>query len=221
MDSEKEIDLSIMPYDEWLLFVFDHPVSNRWESDKEWYWQYQYEISEPSQLVEHFTLLCNQFVSITKKYSLPQIDQGIWFILGACIFFGQYLRKPEVPIEARKTCVESMYRVFADFVSKSDIEEMENCFWMWWDILLDGFYIFREPEFDEDAREIEIAILDTLTRILQLDDIRTQKYALHGLGHLKCAKAREVVAQYIDANRDKWTEEGNKWLQQCRDGKVM
>jgi hypothetical protein len=114
-----------------------------------------------------------------------------------------------------------MYEVYADFVSKSDVPEMETCFNMWWDILLDGFYMSNTNSSDEDAQEIENTILATLSMILQLDDLRTQEYALHGLGHLKHQEARQKVAQYIEEHGHKWTEDGMKWLETCRTGTVQ
>jgi hypothetical protein len=218
----EEVDISLRPYDEWVAFVFGHPVPNPPTPGGGWYWDFSFEVSDPARLVAHFTRLCNKFLKLTEHYTLPQVDQGIWCLLGARTEFGQYLRDEQVPAELRKSCVRSMYRVFADFVSKSDVKEMETCFWMWWDILLDGFYIIGDNgHFDDDAREIEEAILETLSEVLQLDDRRTQKYALHGLGHLRHPKAREVVAEYIEMYGGKWAEEEWEWLESCRTGAVM
>jgi hypothetical protein len=223
MDDQNEIDISTMDYDRWLLFAFDHPAPDSREPGEAWYWDYGFELfhpSQPSRLVEHVTRLCDQFVEVVNAYSLAEVDQGIWFLLGACDF-GQYLRNPQISRDLRKSCVQSMYRVFADFVAVSDVEVMENCFEMWWDMLLGDFYPYGGDELDEDAKEIEDTILDTLTRILSLDDWRTQYYALHGLGHMRYPKAKDVVTQYIDAHGAEWTAEGQRWLQQCRDGTVM
>jgi hypothetical protein len=219
---QDDIDLSIMAYDEWVSFVFDHPIPVSGELGDAWYWDCGlFEISDSARLVEHFKRLCEQFVEVATTYSLAQIDQGVWFLLGAGIEFGRYLRDPQVSRVLRKSCVRSMYRVFADFVAVSKVQVMENCFFMWWDMLLGDLYLPGEAELSEDAGEIEGAMLETLTRILALDDIRTQHYALHGLGHLKHPGAREVVAQYIHAHGREWTEEGRQWLAQCRDGTVM
>jgi hypothetical protein len=57
--------------------------------------------------------------------------------------------------------------------------------------------------------------------ILRLDDLRTQEYALHGLGHLKHQRAPEIVAQYIEEHGEHWTQDGREWLERCRDGTVM
>lgn len=218
---DEPVDISLMAYDEFLRFVFDHSIEMKLieGKEKDWYWEFDYDTSIPSRLIENVTQLCNEFAGIVKVYTLPQIDQGIWFLIGPCLSFGQYLADVRVPIETRQLCLSAMYRVYADFVSKSDVEVMENCFQMWWDLLLGDFYGGREM--DDDGRKVENKMLEILSLILQLDDRRTQGYALHGLGHLKHSKAREVVAQYIIAHGDEWDEEGREWLQSCRDGTVM
>jgi hypothetical protein len=220
-EMNKDVDISLLPYHQWLNFLFNHPVPERSLDGNDWYWEYDYEVSSPSQLVDHVTKLCKEFAAVSKIYTLAQLNQGIWFIVGPCIDFGQYLRDTTATLEARRSCVGAMYNVYADFVSKSEVEEMETCFWMWWDILLEGFYMYETKPKDEDTREIESKILETLSSILQLDDMRTQYYALHGLGHLKHPNARTVVARYIEMHGSEWDSEGRKWLETCRDGTVM
>ena len=99
-----------------------------------------------------------------------------------------------------------MYDVYANFVAPSDVEEMENCFDMWWDVIAGSFWAqfydypngsksFDETleeyplkkdlnKLDEEAWQILETMFETLVRILALDDDRSQEYALHGLGHL-------------------------------------
>lgn len=218
-----EVDVSLMPYDEWLKFIFDHPVPQDRLHSKNWYWEVDCgEVSDPLQLTQHVTRLCLEFAEVAESYTLPQIDQGIWLLIAARLDFGQYLRDKRVPLKVRMSCVRAMYRVYADFVSKTDVEVMENCFQMWWDLLLDAFYTKGDTgHLDQDAQQIENEMLHTLSQILRLNDPRTQGYALHGLGHLKHPGAKKVVAQYIALHGHKWTDEGKRWLQTCLDGTVM
>jgi len=219
--NENVVDMSLMPYQEWLNFVFNHPARESSWDGNDWYWEFTNEVSAPARLVDHVTELCRKFAAVGKVYSLAQLNQGIWFIMGSCIGFGQYLSDTTVTVEARMSCVGAMYNVYAEFVSKSKVEELENCFWMWWDMLLDGFYMYETNSRDRDAQEVENKILETLSSILQLDDIRTQSCALHGLGHLKHPNAGTVVARYIDIHGNEWDGEGREWLETCRDGTVM
>ena len=45
--------------------------------------------------------------------------------------------------------------------------------------------------------------------------------ALHGLGHLHQPAVRETVQKFIDTHQGALTEQGLRWLEQCRDGTVM
>jgi len=109
---------------------------------------------------------------------------------------------------------------------------MEGCFDMWWDLILHGFW-FQQKLFDLHIKTGEVSKLDaesrllldvvfeTLAKILGLPDTRTQGYALHGLGHLHHPAVRETVQVYIDNHKTEVTEQGLRWLEQCRDGTVM
>jgi hypothetical protein len=61
----------------------------------------------------------------------------------------------------------------------------------------------------------------TLQEILDLPDLRTKSYALHGLGHLHHPGVRPLIQKHIDQNKDQFSAEGLRWVEQCRDGTVM
>jgi hypothetical protein len=135
-----------------------------------------------------------------------------------------------------------MYAVYSDFVTKSDVEIMEDCFDMWWDLMAHSFWL--QPDFfdfseihkgkyslkveqgemsklDSDSRALLDAMFETLGRILELPDRKTQKYALHGLGHLHHPGVHKLVQKYTDDNRADLTDDGLKWMEHCRDGSVI
>lgn len=45
--------------------------------------------------------------------------------------------------------------------------------------------------------------------------------ALHGLGHLHHPAVRETVQKFIDTHQGELTEQGLRWVEQCRDGTGM
>jgi hypothetical protein len=249
------INVSIENYDDWLDLVFAHAVS-----ENEWYFAelLDFDVSNSAILVQHFTRMCREFKDVAETYTLEELNQGIWFLLGPCIEFGQYLLDDEVNETPRLSCIQSMYHVYADVVAPSEVEEMENCFDMWWDMLCGAFWscaLFKykgdqvlhayglgdddETEDDSPSYTPDLSItitydelnlqeqktcdtiLQTLIKILSLDDIRSQSSALHGLGHLHHPQVKEVVQHYIDNGSEGWTEDGIEWLKQCRDGTVM
>jgi hypothetical protein len=64
-------------------------------------------------------------------------------------------------------------------------------------------------------------MFDTLSKILALPDDRTQGYALHGLGHLHHPGVCKLVQDFLDKNRSEMSDDGIRWVEQCRDGIVM
>jgi hypothetical protein len=188
--------------------------------------------SSPIVVVEHLNKLFSEFGRIAPKYSLAQLDQGIWGIWGENLRLNELLWDSSVSIEKRVQCIRSMYYVYSEFVSKSKAEVMVNCFDMWWDLILHGFW-FQQKLFerhvkmgdvsalDAESRQLLDVMFDTLKQILALPDERTRRCALHGLGHLHHPAVRETVQLFIDSQKMHLTEQGLRWLKQCRDGTVM
>jgi hypothetical protein len=277
----RPINVSPLSYRAWLRLLFENPVQRT-----------QYYVSNSTRLVEHTTRLCREFKSVGNIYSLEQINRGIWFLLSAEIEFGKYLADVDVAIEKRLECVRAMFFVYSDFVALSEVEALENCFYMWWDLLWGNFWgahrfrlrgdeimalmvqqeaispeetawwkqveqilsqlkpnedaetllqahglsfsDFSSDESDgkphieigfEDLEESEQQVIDemleTLTKILYLDETRCEQYALHGLNHLQHPKRFQTVQQFIDIYSDNWDEETLTWLESCRDGNAM
>lgn len=300
----KSINLSPVSYQIWLKLVFAPLVSEKNESglpecESEGDWRdADFHISNPTRLTEHMTRLCREFRSVANFYTLEQINRGIWFLLGTQVEFGKVLADIKVPTEKRVEYVRAVFFVYADFVAPSEVEEMENCFDMWWDLLCTDFWgahlwrlkgdeimeqMQREDE-DSDARlsleekkrweqmeeilsqlkpgedtnevlqqhgfsfddfrsdenpklstgmDIEFedlaptehqvmdAMLETLTKILYLDEERCASYALHGLNHLQHPQRAATVQKFIDSHSQQWDEQALEWVESCRDGKAM
>lgn len=132
---ERVLDISVANYDEWLRLVFDHSVAE--DESAKWIWEdgLDFEVSDVSVLITHFTRLCNNFVKDTEAYTLPQINAGVWFLFSEPTRLSEFLADETAALEARLDCIRAMYHPFADFVAKSEVEVMENCFSMWWDFV--------------------------------------------------------------------------------------
>jgi hypothetical protein len=232
------LDLSSKSFDQFVEFFFDREVV----PDEK---QFDYFLtglagehydeavhSSPTVVITHMTKLFSEFGAIAPKYSLAQIDQGIWGILGENLRLYELLWHSSIPLELRVQCIRSMFSVYSDFVSKSEVEVMPGCFDMWWDLILHGFW-FQEKLFerhtemgdtsmlDAESRLLLNVMFETLKKILGLPDARTQRYALHGLGHLHHPGVREIVQEFIVNHKTELTEQGMRWVEQCRDGTVM
>jgi hypothetical protein len=235
----KNLDLSAKSFDEFVVFFFDReviesdPPSDSFVADFLQIGEYDESVpSSPETVIQYMTTLFSNFAKIGAKYSLAQLDQRLWNLLGVRFELYDLLWDSSLPIELRKRCICSMYVVYSDFVSTSQVDPMVTIFDMCWDLLGDGFWNQRKlfeagvergevTRLDSDQRGLLDVMLETLVRILELPDARTQNYALHGLGHLHHPGARRVVQEYIDKNKSDFTEPGLRWVEQCRDGTVM
>jgi hypothetical protein len=239
-----DLDLSEYSYEKLVEFFFDRAAPSPDEhvlsfSDE----GHERDWSRPEAAVDFLTRMCRNFEEIGRKYRLGQVNQAIWMVIGADFDLIDYLWNSAVPLGRRIECIRSMYFVYSDFVSKSDVEMMENCFDMWWDLMAHSFwcqsnFIDRSETYeakflwkvkqgevsklDSESRALLDAMFETLEQILKLPDPRTQIFALHGLGHLGHPKVAALVQKYIDQNRAKLSELRRlRWAEQCRDGKVM
>ena len=240
MDGElKKLDLSSMSFNEFVAFFFDRevvrldPPNDFFVADFLQIGHYNASIpSTPETIVEYMTQLFSKFGQIAPNYSLPQLNQGIWNLLGENLGLYAILWDSSVSLVKRLDCIRSMYNVYSDFVAISDVEIMENCFSMWWDLLGQGFWwqlklyeagtkMGDVRSLDSESRVLLDVMFETLNRILQLPDSRTQQFALHGLGHLHHPNVPKTVQGYIDSHKSEFSAQGLRWIEECRDGTFM
>src|SRR5882757_1756699 len=147
-DELRNLDLSSKSFDQFVGFFFNREVV----SDDEQYDYFSTDLAgeryddaiptSPTIVVKHMTKLFSEFGEIAPKYSLAQIDQGIWGILGANLKLYELVFADSVPLPDRLDCIRSMYCVYSDYVAKLEVEPDPDLsgFFMWWDLLLHGFW---------------------------------------------------------------------------------
>jgi hypothetical protein len=241
-DEERNLDLSTKTFEEFVEFFFasevvtldpplDYFVDDVVERGRDFG---EAVPSSPGVLLGYMNRLFSNFSSIAPNYSLGQVNRAIWTILGPGLGMPDLLFDPALPLSQRLECIRSMYHVYSEFVAVSHAEVMANCFYMWWDVLAHDFWFQRSffekrvkiemgdiTKLDAEARATLDVMFETLKRILELPDSRTQMFALHGLGHLHHPGVKETVQRFIDDHRSTFTDEGIRWLEECRDGTVM
>jgi hypothetical protein len=233
-DESKDLDLSSLSFDQFVEYFFDRGVV----PDNEQFDLFMVGLdgekfdestpSSPSVVVDHMTVLFSNFGLIANKYSIDQVDQAVWGMLGANLRLYEFIFAPSVPIENRLECIRSMYHVYFNFVThlQTDLGPNLSGFYMWWDLLLHGFWTSDKPHFpgtykgdpsklDSESRVMLDVMFETLRRILSLPDRESQKSALHGLGHLDHPGVRDEVQKFIDTRKSDFKLE---WLEECRDG---
>jgi hypothetical protein len=167
-DELDEFDLSIPDFGEWLVAVFEHEVSTN-PDEPAWYHSRQFwiSVSDSAVLVRHFTRLSREFDRIAQSFSLAQMDQGIWFLLGSTVELGACLADESIDRAERIACIDAMPDVYARFVT-SIKGEVPNCFDMWWDMLCDDVWgkalqRIEGPPGEEEVARMNDAIRSTST----------------------------------------------------------
>src|SRR5882762_3359340 len=87
----------------------------------------------------------DEFVEIVPKYSLTQIDQGIWAIIGPCFHLAELLFDPSIRLTTRLECIRSMFCLYSGFIAKSEADLNLTGLFMWWDLVLDDFWTPPRP----------------------------------------------------------------------------
>jgi hypothetical protein len=187
-------------FDQWVEAIFDHPLSK-----PEWYWdngfdEYWDALGRFDALtVEHLTRLFFGPDQV-KRYSLEQVAQGIWFLIGESSpgRSAYALLNSDVPLPQRIDCVHSMtnfFRVFVAPAAPGVADERKNAFhiacYMWWDI----FPTYGSPGTGEP--QLHTACLETMADILKGTSELSQLSALHGLNHWHLDHA-EKVEEIVD-----------------------
>ena len=92
--------LSDITFEEWVVHIFDHPVT-----DPAWYWDMEAEwwSSSSEEQVRYMTQLFENAGAVLVLYSDAQVNQGLWYMDSSAS--GDYMRVLEyasVPINDRK-----------------------------------------------------------------------------------------------------------------------
>ena len=185
----------VATFEEWVRAALDHPASV-----PEWYWCDTFDAEwDALGLDEQHTVgfLGRLFrgPEVLKPYSLPQVGQAIWFLVGegspaqVC----HALLSSAVPLAERTDVVRATSHFFRAFVAPAapgEARENDDPFhtacYMWWDIFPARPGSGAEPE-------IHRACLDAMLETLALPSELCQLSALHGFNHWQPAYPNEVA----------------------------
>ncbi len=188
-----------MTFDDWVDYVFDHPVAD--DDEEKWFLKIDefglvFEEGlgdEPEvRLAEYVARLFEYPGILAKRFSLDQIAQGIeCLMLKERIFYN--ISRECVPVSLQKRCIAAIYVLYRDMfcaelpkgptfedgerVYASELEW--ECFYFWeadW-----GYNLALEPSHSVLAE----SVFDVLGRILLLDSYVCQESAIHALGHMR------------------------------------
>jgi hypothetical protein len=198
--------LQNLTFDEWLIYVFDHPVPT--DGQNEWYWDLERDdwIEVPEDAIRFMTRAFEHAGEVLEPYSDAQLNQGLWFLASnACSNHMFALMDESLPWSARERCIESIYPLFEQCFARrcsphlSHVDEpgaspLNLVCYMWWDIIP----ISGKPD-EPTRRELDAAILRVMESTLQLNSIACLESALHGLGHWQMYypdRVREIIDRF-------------------------
>ena len=203
-----------LSFDEWIRYVFDHPVT-----DPQWYWIDHHDFWDstlnPGITVSYLTGLFENPVAPLTAYSDAQIEQGLYYLVSNSLSNHMFaLRDERVPLADRLKGLASMYIVFEQLfvprcsanlgylneVDKGTAKPLDGICYMWWDIIpINGAAAGPDTEATADT------ILAVLTRILSLNSDACREGALHGLGHWSYydpKRIEAIVDQFLATQQD-------------------
>jgi hypothetical protein len=202
--------LNELTFEEWVIFVFDHPVDN---SRLEWYWDIEADWWDgPAALtIEYLTNAFENPGRVFEPYTDSQLNQGLWYLASnACSNHMFALMDASVSWTARKRCIRSFQSLYEDCFAKrcsphlSHLDEpgagpLNSVCYMWWDIIP----VAGQPD-DPARNSMDQTILQVMASTLGLDSIACRESALHGLGHWHLQYPRqveEIIQDFLQHNK--------------------
>ncbi|PZM83985.1 MAG: hypothetical protein DKT66_04910 [Candidatus Melainabacteria bacterium] len=210
-------DLRGCSYNEFLDFVFDHPVEKQ-------PWYFGSKVQVVFDAVHNTDLLTELFSNaraLLEKYSRDQLEHGFWALQSGRLIDGllpNLMFDQSVPFEKRADCIRAMFFLYRDLFSVDDLHTSSN---MWWDSISSSNQVgWRSPSTLEDNMKVQDVMFDTLTQILYLESEECQGAALHGLGHLRHPNTEKVIRDWIATQPD-LPEDDLEYAEACIPGEIM
>jgi hypothetical protein len=193
---ERRIDLGGMPFNNWLIFVFDRPVTPTREA---WYTSGAWEIDlDPARHIANLSQVFRQPEALIGRYSPGQIEQGFWFLFGPGVpWFEGLLWDAAVPWETRQECIAALPGLYALLFERCALDTIP---YMLPDLLASDYRAgLRQPAASEEDRRVQQALFGAFGEMLTSGHPGTQRAALHGLGHLSHPRTPDLVRAYLEA----------------------
>ncbi len=230
--------LTNLSFDEWIRFVFDHPVT-----DPEWYWAEDHDFWDPTVqprvTVSYLTKVFKNPVACLTAYTDSQIDQGLWYVVHeACSNHMLALTDKRVPLPERLEGFRSIFKLFDElflprcsanllYMDEKDQGKrnpLDSACYMWWDLM--WWAVLRFPDLTPSVDNMEATadmVLDVIIRTLALNSDACRESALHGLGHWHAydpPRIERIVDDFL-ANYPHIRPELLAYAQRAREGRVL
>lgn len=199
-----EVARNEIPFDEWVVAVFDPAVDDPWPPS----WQE----------LEHLSRLFRDPVTALAALSDEEIGVGLWSVLdsgGAGTVM--CLNDAALALDDRISCIRSIPVVYHELFVPRCAERLghrseqggrlEMACYMFWDVAA-----FGGPPGVREGNLLEDAVLDVLEDVLRIGHAACQESAIHGLGH-RVQRHPERVPAILD----RWLRAGAARDERLRD----
>ena len=154
-----QYDLRAATLDEFVAFLFDHPVAGFHENpaqqprDEPWYWsdiELAYQATHNCSLFERL-FAAPQF--LLDRFTRGQLNQGFWAAqsgnLEGSAF--QIVWESTIPLDLRKACISSMFHLYDKLFA---VDPLGTCSEMWWDSFAYAYHLgHRSRDRNDEERQ--------------------------------------------------------------------
>jgi hypothetical protein len=183
-------------YQEWLSFVFDHPVT-----EPQWYFQPDapHFSGNETDFAELITQTFLRSGADLQRFPNAQVNQGLWFLVspsGGDYIFS--LRDGHAPLTQKVQGIHSILDLYRDcfaprcaqvlgHTDEAGASDLNSICYMFWDICP---LTYLEKATDRPA--LEEAVFSVLEKTLLIEHRACREGALHGLGEIAYAYPERV-----------------------------
>lgn len=196
VQERKQFDISEYSFDEFITFLFAHEPSEDWKRKEPWFFSSEVTY-DPQTVCAYYVQLFRQPAFLLERFSTAQLVEGFWAIHGGNLdcSVSLVIWDTDLPFAAREECVRSMADLFNLLFASGSLQDSSM---MWWDSLCYDWYCgVRNRENGGEDLQMQNVMFETIASILWLDSEPCQRGALHGLGHLRHPKTRELIQRFI------------------------
>ena len=186
-------------FEDWVRYIFDHPVTK-----PEWHWGENVDpwlgILSSERIVEYLTKFFSSPTTYLNSFSDAQLNQGLDYLVNASC--GDYFRElydSSVAWTKRRDGIQAISKLYTDIFARrctqhlSHLDEkgtspLNRICYMWWDIVPYPPVFWKK----DTEEEVVTECLAVMHHALSLDSIACQESGLHGLGHFSRYRPQEV-----------------------------
>jgi hypothetical protein len=178
-------------FEEWVRYVFDHPVIDPhwwWRDPESGYFQEWDELADTARTLSYITQLFEEPEGLIQRFTHPQIDQGILFLVsGSSSRHLSVFSDPRLPWAHRRRGIDAMVPFYEKLIAPVYQNDLGHCeggpsdpnrpnwaCYMWWDIT--SMYAGTDDAEND-------AVLHVFEEVLKLKAESCLESVLHGLGH--------------------------------------